>query len=236
MKITKAMILCAGFGKRLRPLTFSSPKPLLKIGDQTLLSNTLHMLEQYGVKKAVINVHHLGNHIMDYINKNKFSMAITIVNEKDKILDTGGGILNAIEHFSNEPFIVINPDTIWNSNYLNELKIMEKEFSMNKKNKCSLLVVNKNKSFDQALNGDFNLENNLVTRKDTDELKYIYTGFQIVKPDIFDHSNLKVFSINKIWDELIQDKVLTGKESNINFLHVSTKNIYESLLETHFKH
>jgi len=236
MKITKAMILCAGFGKRLRPLTLSSPKPLLKIGDQTLLSNTLHMLEQYGVKKAVINVHYLGNHIMDYINKNKFSMAITIVNEKDKILDTGGGILNAIEHFSNEPFIVINPDTIWNSNYLNELKIMEKEFSMNKKNKCSLLVVNKNKSFDQALNGDFNLENNLVTRKDTDELKYIYTGFQIVKPDIFDHSNLKIFSINKIWDELIQDKVLTGKESNINFLHVSTKNIYESLLETHFKH
>ena len=236
MKITKAMILCAGFGKRLRPLTFSSPKPLLKIGDQTLLSNTLHMLEQHGIKKAVINIHYLGNHIMDYINKNKFSMAITIVNEKDKILDTGGGILNAIEHFSNEPFIVINPDTIWNSNYLNELKIMEKEFSMNKKNKCSLLVVNKNKSFDQSLNGDFNLENNLITRKDTDELKYIYTGFQIVKPDIFDHSNLKVFSINKIWDELIQDKVLTGKESNINFLHVSTKNIYESLLETHFKH
>ena len=236
MKITKAMILCAGFGKRLRPLTFSSPKPLLKIGDQTLLSNTLHMLEQYGVKKTVINVHYLGNHIIDYINKNKFSMAITIVNEKDKILDTGGGILNAIEHFSNEPFIVINPDTIWNSNYLNELKIMEKEFSMNKKNKCSLLVVNKNKSFDQSLNGDFNLENNLITRKDTDELKYIYTGFQIVKPDIFDHSNLKVFSINKIWDELIQDKVLFGKESNINFLHVSTKNIYESLLETHFKH
>ena len=133
MKITKAMILCAGFGKRLRPLTFSSPKPLLKIGDQTLLSNTLHMLEQHGVKKAVINIHYLGNHIIDYINKNKFSMAITIVNEKDKILDTGGGILNAIEHFSNEPFIVINPDTIWNSNYLNELKIMEKEFSMNKK-------------------------------------------------------------------------------------------------------
>jgi MurNAc alpha-1-phosphate uridylyltransferase len=236
MKITKAMILCAGFGKRLRPLTFSSPKPLLKIGDQTLLSNTLHMLEQYGVKKAVINIHYLGNYIIDYINKNKFSMAITIVNEKDKILDTGGGILNAIDHFSNEPFIVINPDTIWNSNYLNELKIMEKEFSMNKKNKCSLLVVNKNKSFDQSLNGDFNLENNLITRKDTDELKYIYTGFQIVKPDIFNHSNSKVFSINKIWDELIQDKVLFGKESNINFLHVSTKNIYESLLETHFKH
>ena len=104
------------------------------------------------------------------------------------------------------------------------------------KNKCFLLVVNKDKSFDQSLNGDFNLENNLLTRKGTDDLKYIYTGFQIIKPDVFDHSNLKVFSINKIWDDLIRNKVLFGKESNNNFLHVSTINIYENLLETRFKH
>ena len=236
MKITKAMILCAGFGKRLLPLTLSSPKPLLKIGHRTLLSNTLNILEQLGVKKAVINVHYLGNQIIDYIKKNKFNMEITTVNEKDKILETGGGILNFIDHFSNEPFIVINPDTIWNSKYLNELQIMEKEFLMNTKNKCFLLVVNKDKSFDQSLNGDFNLENNILTRKDTDDLKYIYTGFQIIKPDVFDHSNLKVFSINKIWDDLIRNKVLFGKESNNNFLHVSTINIYENLLESRFKH
>ena len=235
MKITKAMILCAGFGKRLRPLTLSTPKPLLKIGDKTLLSNTLNILEQLGINKVVINIHYLGNQIIDYVKKNKFNMAITTVNEKDKILNTGGGILNVIEHFSNEPFIAINPDTIWNSNYLKELKIMEKEFFINKKNKCSLLVVNKNKSFDPSLNGDFNLGNKLVTRKDTDDLKYIYTGFQIIKPDVFDHFSLKVFSINKIWDDLIQNKVLFGKESNINFLHVSTIKIYKSLLEKNFK-
>ena len=163
-------------------------------------------------------------------------MAITTVNEKDKILNTGGGILNVIEHFSNEPFIAINPDTIWNSNYLKELKIMEKEFFINKKNKCSLLVVNKNKSFDPSLNGDFNLGNKLVTRKDTDDLKYIYTGFQIIKPDVFDHLNLRVFSINKIWDKLIQNEALHGKESNINFLHISTLDIYKNLLEKNFKY
>ena len=118
MKITKAMILCAGFGKRLRPLTLSSPKPLLKIGNKTLLSNTLNILAQFGIQQVVINVHYLGDQITDYIKKNEFDVTITTVSEKDKILDTGGGILNALQYFSKEPFIVINPDTIWNLNYL----------------------------------------------------------------------------------------------------------------------
>ena len=120
-------------------------------------------------------------------------MEIILVNEKDKILNTGGGILNAVHNFSNEPFLVINPDTIWNSNYLEELRLMEKEFFMNKENKCFLLVVNNNKSFDESMKGDFNLENKLINRKDKKNLKYIYTGVQILKPDIFKQSNLKVF-------------------------------------------
>ena len=236
MKITKAMVLCAGFGKRLHPLTLSNPKPLLKIGDNTLLSNTLNFLKQSGIKQIIINVHHLGNHIINYINKNKFNTAITTIHEKDDILDTGGGILNALAHFSNEPFFAINPDTIWNPNYLEELKVMEKNFFTNKKSKCFLLVVNKNKSFDRSIKGDFNLENNLINRKDKENLKYIYTGVQILTPNVFDHLNLKIFSINKIWDQLIQKGNLFAKESNVDFLHVSTLNIYKSLLEKHFKH
>ena len=113
---------------------------------------------------------------------------------------------------------------------------MEKEFFINKKSKCFLLVVDKSKSFDQSFKGDFNLENNLINRKDTDDLKYIYTGVQIIKPDVFNHCSLKMFSINEIWDELIQNKALFGKESNINFLHVSTISIYKSLLEKNFRH
>ena len=229
--IKKAMILAAGFGKRINPLTLKQPKPLLKIGNETLLSNTLKFLEQLRIKLVVVNVYYLGEQIIHYINKNKFNLTIKIVKEKDKILDTGGGVLNAIQYFSNEPFLIINPDTIWNSYYLEELKLMEKAFFENKKSKCSLLVVNKKKSFDQSFKGDFNLENNLISRKDGDNLKYIYTGLQIIKPEVFSDLDLEVFSINRIWNNLIKINELYGMESNIDFLHVSTLDIYKNLLE-----
>ena len=229
--IKKAMILAAGFGKRIHPLTLKHPKPLLKIGKETLLSNTLKFLKLFGIKQAVINVHYLEEQIVNYISRNKFDLTVTVVKEKDKILDTGGGVLNAIQHFSNLPFLIINPDTIWNLHYLKELKLMEKSFFENKKNKCSLLVVNKKKSFDQSFKGDFNLENNIISRKNRDDLNYIYTGLQVIKPEVFYDLDARVFSINRIWDKLIETNELHGIESNIDFLHVSTLDIYKSLLE-----
>ena len=229
--IKKAMILAAGFGKRIHPLTLKHPKPLLKIGKETLLSNTLKFLKLFGIKQAVINVHYLEEQIVDYISRNKFDLTVTVVKEKGKILDTGGGVLNAIQHFSNLPFLIINPDTIWNLHYLKELKLMEKSFFENKKNKCSLLVVNKKKSFDQSFKGDFNLENNIISRKNRDDLNYIYTGLQVIKPEVFSDLDARVFSINRIWDKLIETNELHGIESNIDFLHVSTLDIYKSLLE-----
>ena len=231
----KAMILCAGYGIRLHPLTIDCPKPLLKIGNETLLSNTLKFLEQYGIKHVVINVHYLAKQIVDYINKKKFNLSITIVEEKNKILGTGGGVLNAINYFLNEPFLIINSDTIWNSHYLKELKLMEKTLFENKK-QCLLLIVNKKKSFDQSFKGDFNLKNNLINRKDRDNLNSIYTGLQIIKPEVFNGLSEEVFSINRIWDKLIQKNELHGMESNISFLHVSTLDIYKRLLEKYFKY
>ena len=226
--IKKAMILAAGFGKRIHPLTLNLPKPLLKIGSETLLSNTINFLINFGVKEIVINVHYLREQIIDYINKGKFNLPIKIVQEKERILNTGGGILNAIKYFSNEPFLVINPDTLWNLKYLKELEIMEKDFFLNEKNKCSMLVVDQLKSFDIHFKGDFNLENNLINKKN---FKYIYTGLQIISPKVFNNINDKIFSINKIWDNLIEENELYGSESKIEFLHVSTLNVYKSLLK-----
>jgi len=225
--IKKAMILAAGFGKRLNPLTLKCPKPLLKIGEETLLSNTINFLEKCQIEEVIINVHYLGDQIIEYINKKKFNLKITFVKEKEKILDTGGGILNALNNF-NENFLCINPDTIWNDNYIKEFKKIENDFILNKK-KCFLLVVNKTKSFDRNLKGDFNLQNGLINRKKNEDLQYIYTGLQVINPDIFFNINDKVFSINKVWDNLIQNKQLYAFESSINFLHVSTLEVYKKL-------
>jgi N-acetyl-alpha-D-muramate 1-phosphate uridylyltransferase len=233
--IKRAMVLAAGFGKRIHPLTLKKPKPLLKIGKETLLSNTLKFLKLYGVEKVIINVHHLESQIIDYISKNKFQLDIKIIKEKNKILDTGGGVLNAIHLFDKENFLIINPDTIWNSRYVNEIKLMEKNFLKSEKNRCSLLVVDKKKSFDKLMGGDFSLKKKILSRKKEGNLDYIYTGAQIIKPNIFDGIDKKIFSINEVWNKLILNNELYGQESHVNFLHVSTLEIYKSLVNKEIK-
>ena len=86
------MILAAGYGKRLLPLTLDCPKPLLKIGEETLLSNTIKFLQKYGINQVVINTHYLGDQIINYLNANKFNLKINLIQEKDKILNTGGRV------------------------------------------------------------------------------------------------------------------------------------------------
>ena len=234
--IKKAMILAAGFGKRIHPLTLKSPKPLLKIGNKTLLSNTINFLENFGIRKIVINVHYLAEQVVNYVNKMNFNSNITIIEEKNNILDTGGGVLNVLDHFLHEPFLTINPDTIWNSIHLNDLKSMENFFFSNDRAKCIMLLVKKARSFDQSFIGDFNLEKNLIIKRNKDDLKYIYTGLQIIKPEVFSGISEKVFSINKIWNKLIINKQLYGMESKTNFLHVSTLDVYKSLLKKNIKY
>ena len=223
--IKKAMILAAGFGKRLLPLTLKNPKPLLKIWNETLLSNTIKFLQLSGIEEVVINTHYLEKQIVNYINKKKFNLKINIIKEK-KILDTGGGVLNAIDNFKNKPFLVINPDTIWNLHYIKELKLMEKKYL---KKKCCLLLVNKKKSFDKNFLGDFELKVNLIKNTKNNKNNFIYTGLQIINPNVFSNEDIKFFSIKKVWDRLIEKKELYGMESNINFLHVSNLKIYKSL-------
>jgi len=226
MKIKTALILCAGFGKRLHPLTSKTPKPLLKIKNITLLERTLNIIKQLEIKNVKINTFHLENEIINFLSNYKSNINIDIIKDGKDILDTGGGIINLIKSSSENDFIVFNPDTIWGLKYKDELEKMIEYYYSNKLNNL-LLVVNKNKSFDKRLKGDFELkEKNLVNYK---EKNYIYIGCQIINKKIFQNINEKSFSISKIWNTEIDRNNLNGFESKEDFIHVTDLEIYNKL-------
>ena len=224
MKIKHGMILAAGLGKRMQPITFKIPKPLIKIGNKNLIERAIELLINHGVEEIVVNVHHLPGQIKDFINKKKYKVRIKISYEKDKLLDTGGGILQATKSFK-KPFIAINPDTIWGKVYYSELKNLEDLYF--KRKKPCLLLVNKNLSFDNSFKGDFNLHDSIITRDNNND--FIFTGLQILDESVFSSVKEKIFSMNKIWNNLIEKNSLIGYESKQKFYHLNTKKIYDKL-------
>ena len=141
MKIKYGMILAAGLGNRMKPLTLKTPKPLLEINNSTLLERAINLLISHGVQQININVHYLHDQIQKFINNKKFKVKITISNEENLLLDTGGGVLKGTQNFGDNPFLVVNPDTVWSKRYLKELKMLEEIYFQN--NKPTLLLVKK---------------------------------------------------------------------------------------------
>ena len=228
MNINTALILCAGYGKRLNPLTLKTPKPLLKLNDFTLLENTINLIIKLNIKKIKLNTYYLQDQIKEFVEKKNFKTEIEIISDGEKILDTGGGILNMIQSLDDDNFIVFNPDTVWNLDYLKIIKEME-GFYFSKKIDIILLVVEKYLSFDKNFKGDFSLTKNLLKKESTNN--YIYTGCQIINKKIFDHIDNKNFSILEIWNKLISEKKLFGFQSQNKFYHVTDLEIYNKLLK-----
>ena len=226
MNIKYGMILAAGLGKRMQPLTLKIPKPLLEINNLTLLERAINLLINHGVQEISINVHYLPDQIESFVNKKKYKAKITISNEEDLILDTGGGVLKGSHNFGDNPFFVINPDTVWSKHYLEELKSLEEIYF--KGNKPTLLLVNKKLSIDPSFKGDFNLNNEKISKDD--ENQFIFTGLQITNRSVLINEKTEVFSMNKVWDKLIKDKNLLGLESNQKFYHLNNFDMYKKIL------
>ena len=226
MKIKSALILCAGYGKRLKPLTNNIPKPLLNIKNINLLDNSLRFIQSIGIEKIKINTFYLGDKIQNYIESKNYPLNIDVVSDGEKILDTGGGIFNLIKQSDDEDFVILNPDTLWNSNYINTFNEMEKYYFKNKL-KNLLMVVNKDKSFDTRFKGDFSLNKNKLTKKIEND--FIYTGCQIISKKVFQNINSNIFSISEIWNDLIYNQELYGYESLNEFIHLTDVEIFKKL-------
>ena len=226
MKINTALILCAGLGKRLNPLTLVTPKPLLKLNNVAMLENCINMLIKLGIKKIILNTFHLSDQIFEFIKKKNFSIEIKIIEDGKIILNTGGGILNMINNSKENDFLILNPDTVWNKEYIDEVEKMQ-SFYFSKNIHSVLSVANKALSFDKNLKGDFSFKNDLL--KKNDDKNFIYIGCQILNRSLFEKYDINSFSIIRVWDELLSKNQLYGFESFNKFYHLTNLETFKKL-------
>ena len=218
LKPFSAMILAAGFGKRMLPLTKKIPKPLVKVNDISLLKNVIDFLFKIGCIKIIINTHYKHHLISDFINEFYYSSNI-LISYEENILDTGGGVKNAISLFNDENVLVTNSDIFWKKE--NEEDVIGLINDFNSKEECRLLLVEKAKAHGLINNvGDFSLKNNEVRRwKIGDRILY-YSGLQIVSLNIFKDFNSNKFSFNAVWDNQITKNSLHGNIMLSHWYHV----------------
>ena len=228
MKINTALILCAGFGKRVNPITTDTPKPLIMYKNITLLENTINLLIDLKIQNIKINVFYLKEKIKKFIKDKNFPVKIEILDDGETILGTGGGTLNLMNSTNENDLLVINPDTIWNQTYLKSIIEME-NFYFNEKIKNILLVVNNTFCFDKRFNGDFEFKDNILLKKKINDFKY--TGCQIINKDLIAGRNITYFPMSEIWDNLERENKLYGFEYSGEFLHLTDIEIYNKLFK-----
>ena len=191
-----------------------------------MLETCINLIESLGIQQIIINTFYLRDQIHSFINNKKFRSKISIVEDGDEILDTGGGINNMMKHTNEENVLIFNPDTIWKKNYTNEIIEMEKLYFSNQL-KNILLLVKKELSFDKNLSGDFDLIDNLIIKNN--DRKFIYTGCQIINKKILSDYKDKNFSISNVWNDLIKKKELYDFETTKEFYHLTDLETFKKL-------
>ena len=234
-KPTHAMVLAAGLGRRMQASENDPPKPLTKIGGITLLDRMLTYLADFGVTHVVINLHHKSEMIEAHLRDLDYPFEIIFSDERACLMETGGGVYQALPMLGNKPFFVCNADILWIENTSNDkMTALEKlagTFEPEKMDSCLLLASRDNCSgYDGA--GDFNYtQHGKIERRrsqpgEQSGAKWIYAGVQIVSPSLLDKTPEAVksqpFSFNVLWDEAHAAARLYGCSLEGTWLHVGT--------------
>ena len=220
MNISNIMILAAGYGKRMKHYTKNVPKPLIKIKGTSLLETIVKKLEDYSFRKIVINIFYLKNQIKNEL-KNKFKLKILFSEEKN-LLNTGGGIKNALNLLNTKEFFVLNSDIIWIDKKINPFEQLNKFWDQEKMD-ALLLLYPKKKNI-----GDYNINKSKRIIINKKNLKYIFTGIQILKSNVFSNIKKKNFPISVIHQHLIEKRRIFGLVYDGKWFHIGT---LESLKE-----
>ena len=229
--INTAVILAAGLGTRMRPLSDQIPKPLIEIRGKPLIKHCIDLLSDIGFEKICINVHYKADLMTNYLNSLN-NKKIIISDEKKLLLDTGGGIKNAMHKIDSHYTFVLNSDILWGQN---EKKIFSKMSSIFDPTSMDSLLCLTSLSKVRGYNGigDFHFKDkNTIDRynlKLNDPL--VYMGVQIIKKELLDTFEEKVFSVNKVWDYAIECKKLAGFLYNEELFHIGTPKMVKEINE-----
>lgn len=218
----KAMVLAAGLGQRLRPITNNLPKPLIKIANCTLLDHTLDHLVAAGVECAVVNIHYLADQIKQHLTSRN-DLEIIISSEESNLLETGGGVKKALEIFSNEPFYISNADVFWLDGPTKALGRVIEQWDDSKMD-ALLMLHSTVEAYGYSGNGDFEVDANgkLSRRLEREITPYLFTGLQIIHPRIFKGTPEGKFSLNVIYDRAIEVGRLYGVVHDGEWFHIGT--------------
>ncbi|HEY4940913.1 MAG TPA: nucleotidyltransferase family protein [Rhizomicrobium sp.] len=217
-----AMVMAAGLGTRMRPLTNDRPKPLVKVAGKTLIDHALDRLVAADVTLVVVNVHYMAEMVKAHLATRR-DIEIRFSEENDALLGTGGGVVKALPHFGQEPFFIINSDTVWIEGIGHALDRMIARWNSDRMDALLLMA-----SMVTALGfegaGDFNMdpEGHLSRVEERRLSPFAYPGVQIVHPRLFDAAPKGGFSTNRVWDVAIAKRRLFGIRLDGVWIHVGT--------------
>ncbi|MEZ5937183.1 MAG: nucleotidyltransferase family protein [Hyphomonadaceae bacterium] len=220
MRIRTAMLLSAGLGTRMRPLTDNRPKPLIEVAGRTLLDRVLDKLVDQGVERAVVNVHYLADQVEAHL-ASRSDMEILISDERELLLETGGGVINALPLLGDDPFFVVNTDVTWATAGDDTFRQMADAYDPGRM-RALLLLADMNRTLGFRGPGDFFLapDNQLERRGERPRAPYVFAGTHITHADLLRGYKTEPFSANLYWNAFANEAGLFGHVMSPFWMHV----------------
>ena len=221
-RIESAMVLAAGLGTRMRPLTADRPKPLVELAGRTLLDRVLDKLFEARISQAVVNVHYCADQVEQALAE-RTTPKIVISNEREELLDTGGGVAKALPLFGDRPFLIHNSDSVWIEGVKTNLDRLVDAWDSGRMD-CLMLLAPTHSSLGFDGLGDFSMSSNglLQRRRERLTAPFVFTGVSIAHPRMFAVAPSGAFSLNILWDRAIASERLYGIRLEGIWMHVGT--------------
>ena len=211
VKIESAMVMAAGIGKRMRPLTATRPKPLVRVAGKALIDHSLDRIAAAGVEHVVVNVHYLADALEAHLKGQAWPFSIAISDERGQLLETGGGMVKALPLLTGDPILIVNSDNIWTDGPEDSIQNLARHWDGDRMD-ALLLVIRQASATGHGGKGDFHMDPNgqLSRRKLGRVAPFVYTGIQLISPRLLDGAPEGAFSTNILWDRAIAAGRLYG--------------------------